>query len=89
VSIGRLLVLAEDVRVVVRHHRLCALAGLHFLAADDERHVDFLGGHRPEARFERRALGVPGAYERKGSLTGGGTRRRPLKEAIGNNIGTV
>ena len=47
----------EHVLVLERHHGLLRLAGADFLAADDERNLDALVGHRGQARLELSALG--------------------------------
>jgi hypothetical protein len=41
--------LAEHVTMIVRHHRINQLAGVNLLAADDERNVDPIAGHRAES----------------------------------------
>ena len=61
VLLGRLVILAEHVGVVVRHYRLTAVARFYFFAADDERHIDFFARHRLELCFERRSLRPAGA----------------------------
>src|SRR5476649_2897882 len=45
----------QHVLVIVRHHRRGGVAGANLFAADEQRHVDGFGGHRLQARFERRA----------------------------------
>ena len=76
-----LVVLGQHVLMVVRHHRLLDLAGADLLAADDERNLDLLGGHRLQARLELGALrrsgrvGAIGLVDRLGHAANAGKGR--------------
>ena len=62
-SSGRAVVeVGQHVAVVVRHHRSAEVAGADVLAADDQRDLDPLAGHRGQPRLDRGALrAMPGA----------------------------
>jgi hypothetical protein len=53
----------QHVGVVVRHHRLPELAGAHVAAADHQRNLDPLAGHRRQPGLDR------GAFRRARRIT--------------------
>jgi hypothetical protein len=55
--------LAEHVPVIVRHHGLGELTRVNLLAANDERNVDPLVGHRTQTILER------SSFRRSGRVT--------------------
>jgi hypothetical protein len=79
-GVGEVIV-GQHVAVVVRHHRLRGASGSDLLAADDQRNVDPLCGHRFQARFQlgalRRARGVGavGVVDRLGNAADAGEGR--------------
>src|SRR5207249_3748563 len=73
---------AQDVAVVVRHHRLRLVPGADLLASDDERDVEALARHGLEPRLELRLLGGPGAV----GLDGLVDRRRHPPDAVETGV---
>ena len=60
--------------------------GADLLAADDERNVDLLGGHRVEPRLERRALRRARRVRPDGFVDRRRNAARPLKAAHGRSL---
>ena len=54
-----LMEIGEHMRVAMRHHRLAELARADVLAIDDQRYLDFPGGHLRQFRLKAGALRRP------------------------------
>lgn len=75
-------IVREHVRVVVRHQGLLQLAGVDFLAADDDRNVDLLGRPRFQPRLQLGPLRRAGRVAVIGLVDRRRARRTPANAVV-------